>query len=678
MTIPHSNRRFLFLRSALVLGIATGMIYLALHLKRSRQVESLPLTPAATPARKVSKTPPLSIIVRTAPTLAPGADPLAIAESMAKAGVRSVWLQFKQDESDEVTGGMAFYPSAIAPVAPGFAVDRLGPFIDALSARGIEVRAWMPTLHDPAAAQAHPDWRAQKLDDQDRPQPQPDWLCPNEPRVAEYEGAIAAEIVGRYPKLQSLYVDFIRYDSDFSCVCPRCLGAISKIAKSQVTGPELRAALKGESPLWQQWTDFRAKRICDVVHRIHDRIDPVRPKFTLGAFVLPFSAADYYFNTQSGQDLWEMARARLNDIVLMGYWDDWRKVPEWVKECYDSAIDLVKGQCDLHVVLDGDMSVRRTRRTLEATGEIGLNAGYFLYNPWTAADFARVQKARTAYATEGLMPPPKEISVVIRIDTEPDDAGRYDTVSPEMIDKLVEMFGEEDVKATFITCGKLAELQPDAVRRAAQAGHEIGCHAYNHEQLDDLEDSEQVKVVARGLQALQTVLGKPVVGFGAPRNSITSKVLDYLIDQKLEYDGSAAFDPMDSFVDVDYVSHTLDPQRHIVVVPFIVPNDYDARIEAGKSAANMLEEWKVRLDRVIERREPCFVLDIHQWSASQPANLESVRQFIRYAKTKERCRLVTLREAARNAREVIDHYELPNDSAPPGPALPTTAQLSPQ
>ena len=109
---------------------------------------------------------------------------------------------------DEFTVAWCFTRGEIAPFAPGFETDRLGALIDAFDARGIEVMGWMPTLHDPSAASAHPAWRAEVLDEEGRAHPQEEWLCPAEPAVIEYEGSIAGEIVERYPKLRGLYLDF--------------------------------------------------------------------------------------------------------------------------------------------------------------------------------------------------------------------------------------------------------------------------------------------------------------------------------------------------------------------------------------------------------------------------------------------------------------------------------------
>ena len=221
------------------------------------------------------------------------------------------------------------------------------------------------------------------------------------------------------------------------------------------------------------------------------------------------------------------------------------------------------------------------------------------------------------------MPRPDHVSVVIRIDTEPDYQPSYDAVNPGMIETLLRLLAEEQVKATFITVGKLAELQTDVLRRAVSEGHEIGSHAYDHEQIDALEIDQQIAVVDRGLATLRD-LKFQVYGFGAPRNSITSASRDRLMAWNLEYDGSAAYDPLQSLLDVHYEGHSEGKPVRILVIPFIMPNDWDARYVAGMSATSMLEAWKQRLDRVIEIGEPVFVLDIHQWSASQPDNLAAL------------------------------------------------------
>ena len=72
---------------------------------------------------------------------ASGADPAPLVERLQRQGVRCVWIQCEQDETDEFQGGAVFYPSTLAPVAAGFEDGRLWRFVDALREAEIEVAA---------------------------------------------------------------------------------------------------------------------------------------------------------------------------------------------------------------------------------------------------------------------------------------------------------------------------------------------------------------------------------------------------------------------------------------------------------------------------------------------------------------------------------------------------------
>lgn len=624
-------------------------------------VMAAPPAPAAPPP---AGPPGLGLVVRSATNIASPGDVDPLVARFAARGVTRAFVQVKQDEDDEFASGTAFYPSRIAPVAPGFGDDRIGALIDRLSARGIAPMAWLPVMHDAQAARAHPRWRSTTIAPDGSRRVQPEWLCPFEPAVARHEAAIAAEVAARYPLLQGLYLDFIRYDDDYACASPAALAELERITGWRertgraLTPRDIRRAGAAHDDLWTAWTGLRAARIATTIDTIRDAVEEVRPDFRIGAFVLPFSSTDYAFNTQAGQDIARMARAGLDEIVLMGYWDDWDKSPRWVRQSMDGAAALIDGEADLGLVLDGDMGVRRTRLTLEALGPWAARAGWFGYGAWSEGEFARLTRAVDGHFSEGPMERPGHVSVVVRVDTEPDFQPSYEAVRPEMIDALVGMFGQEGVHATFITVGRLAERQAGAIARAQAAGHEIGSHSYDHEQLDALPVPAQLAAVDGGLATLDR-LGFTAHGFGAPRNSITPEARDRLMDWGLEYDGSAAYDPLTSLVDVHYVAQSQGRGDRILVLPFVVPNDWDAMYTGALSAAQTLAAWTRRLDAVVASGEPVFVLDVHQWAASRPEELEALRGFIRYAKACGVCRVETLREAAVNARGVLDRYELP-------------------
>lgn len=364
---------------------------------------------------------PRTIILRAAPNCPAPADAAATAQRLARDGVRRVLLQFKQDETDEFEGGSLFFPSQLAPVAAGFEDGRLLRFAEALAAADIEVCAWVPLLHDPAAARVHPEWQAQTLAVEEEGNAQtawwsrpksgplskthPGWLCPRHPDARRYEAAIVrAAVESCWPFLRGVYVDFIRFDDDVSCVCPRCLNETAKLAgKKSVKAGDLPAALAKHSGLWKAWTAGRGDAIREVADAMRNAIEEVAPDLWLGACVLPFSANDYRLNSQSGQDLTKLCRAGVDEIMLMGYWDDWDLSPAWLAASLRNAEAQTRGEARVSCVLDGDMSVQRTMATLDALRDWKGGRAFFHYGAWQPAVLAGLSHAEARLAEIGRM-----------------------------------------------------------------------------------------------------------------------------------------------------------------------------------------------------------------------------------------------------------------------------------
>jgi len=598
------------------------------------------------------------VVVRSGSNLHSPADARSLSERLKRQGVRRVWVQFKQDETHEYQGGSVFYPSRIAPVAGDFADGRLLAFVDELHARGIEVAAWLPAFHDPAAWEKHADWRARVVAPDGSVHEQAGWLCPRNPEVVAHEASLLAEVAELgADRLSGIYTDFIRYDDDFSCVCDSCLREITRRhGGAGLTPADIRKAADAKTPLWKEWVTMRGDVIHDALDTMRDYLAQVDPEIWFGASVLPFSARDYSLNTQSGQDLAKMCRAGVDEIVLMGYWDDWEKSPAWLAECIRTAQRKVEDNAKLSCLIDADMPLRRTMVTLDALKDSACPLAWFNYGEWNDPVLSLLHRAQRILKAAGGLPAPPFTAVTIRIDTEPDYQGSYEAVRPEMIGKLLDLFAEERVPATFVTVGKLAGMQTEILERAEREGHEIAGHGYDHEQIDSLPEDEQVLVVDRTVGAIRGA-GFKLSGFGAPRNSITDAARDRLIELGMFYDGSLAYDPMTSHEDCRLVAHTRKPDSGIVLVPFIVPNDWDARRILKLSAPRMLDAWCGRLNAVADAKELCFVLDVHQWLVTEPDNFEALRGFIRAVKARDDCRFLTLDGTARHVLREIERLE---------------------
>jgi peptidoglycan/xylan/chitin deacetylase (PgdA/CDA1 family) len=98
----------------------------------------------------------------------------------------------------------------------------------------------------------------------------------------------------------------------------------------------------------------------------------------------------------------------------------------------------------------------------------------------------------------------------------PDDRprGRHPSVDLAL-PRVLALLAELDLRATFFVEGINAELYPAALRAIADAGHEVACHAWCHEDWGALEPAEEARALARATEALRA-LGAPLRGFRPP------------------------------------------------------------------------------------------------------------------------------------------------------------------
>ena len=108
-------------------------------------------------------------------------------------------------------------------------------------------------------------------------------------------------------------------------------------------------------------------------------------------------------------------------------------------------------------------------------------------------------------------------------------------------ERVLEVLGEAQVRATFFVLGWVAERHPSLVRRIAAAGHEIASHGFAHRLVYDQTQSAFREDAVRSKRVLEDACGEQVLGFRAPSYSITPRslwALDVLIEAGYEYDAS--------------------------------------------------------------------------------------------------------------------------------------------
>jgi len=107
--------------------------------------------------------------------------------------------------------------------------------------------------------------------------------------------------------------------------------------------------------------------------------------------------------------------------------------------------------------------------------------------------------------------------------------------------RLLAIFADHSVKATFFVLGWVADHFRPLVKEIHAAGHEIGCHSYWHRLVYEQtpaqfrEDTHSAKAI------LEDITGTPVLGYRAPSYSIVRQTLwafDVLAMEGFSYDSS--------------------------------------------------------------------------------------------------------------------------------------------
>jgi uncharacterized lipoprotein YddW (UPF0748 family) len=225
-------------------------------------------------------------------------------------------------------GGRAWFDSGVVDATPFRAArERSGvdPFarllVDAHAA-GLRVHAWINTLTlstrrdaallerlGPGAVQV--DRRGRSV--LDYPQleiPEPDrgwyrmgtrqvWLDPADPAVAATLAAMAGDLVARYPALDGIHLDYIRYPDVLPFVPGSRFGVGLDFGYGAASRARFRAETGRVAPFEDSiananaWDDWRRDRVTEVVERVAGAARSQRPDIELSAAVWAYADRAY-------------------------------------------------------------------------------------------------------------------------------------------------------------------------------------------------------------------------------------------------------------------------------------------------------------------------------------------------------------------------------------------------
>ncbi|MEA3461475.1 MAG: polysaccharide deacetylase family protein [Bacteroidota bacterium] len=109
------------------------------------------------------------------------------------------------------------------------------------------------------------------------------------------------------------------------------------------------------------------------------------------------------------------------------------------------------------------------------------------------------------------------------------------------VEVILDICEKNGVKGTFFILGEVAEKYPELVKKVYKAGHEIGVHGYQHDQVFRLTPDTLRDALTKAKGLIENLIGQEVFGFRAPAFSVnpkTSWALPVIASCGFKYDSS--------------------------------------------------------------------------------------------------------------------------------------------
>lgn len=189
------------------------------------------------------------------------------------------------------------------------------------------------------------------------------------------------------------------------------------------------------------------------------------------------------------------------------------------------------------------------------------------------------------------------------------------------VDRILAMFEEHGVAATFFTLGWIAERYPRTIQRIVAGGHELASHGYEHEKVHTQAPEAFRRDISQTKKILEDLSGQRVKGYRAASFSIDERstwAFDILAEECYEYSSSVYPIKHDHYGMPNASRFAYRPceQHPLLEVPISTVNLFQRNFPGGGGGYFRLlpygiSRWALR--RLAEKdREPA-VFYFHPW-----------------------------------------------------------------
>lgn len=193
--------------------------------------------------------------------------------------------------------------------------------------------------------------------------------------------------------------------------------------------------------------------------------------------------------------------------------------------------------------------------------------------------------------------------------------------------RLMDIFDEHEVKATFYACAVALERNPDAAAILRPKGHDVMSHGYrweDHQLMDEAYERERIRLAVESIE--RTTGERPLGWYCRYGPSVNTR--DLVVEEGgFLYDSDHYGDDLPFWTDVD-------GERHLVI-PYTLVNN-DGLFGAAANGEAFEEHLRYTFDQLYQEGETgpkLMNVGLHMRLVGQPGRAKGLSDFIAYAKS---------------------------------------------
>ncbi len=187
--------------------------------------------------------------------------------------------------------------------------------------------------------------------------------------------------------------------------------------------------------------------------------------------------------------------------------------------------------------------------------------------------------------------------------------------------KILKIFAEHNIKATFFTLGWVAERYPELIKSIVAEGHELACHGYEHIRVTE-QTPEQFRLdIRKSKSILENISGTSVIGYRAASYSINKQNLwahEILEEEGFRYSSSIYPVKHDLYGIPDAPRFCYKPlqNKNFIEVPITTLPFLNKNLPCGGGGFFRFYPYffsKLAIDRINSAEQKAAIFYFHPW-----------------------------------------------------------------